>query len=288
MKIMSFVFMALGLAVVVLSIVCFISAGDIIEAAEMYTMLFGNVDIDHVKMLEMAMVEVDGFARFAYYSRVWLLIGGIVLLAVGAAFMFLGRSGNNRRAPNVRNAVPANRRVPAMTCPACGAQVESGSAFCMNCGSPMSVKPVSIKPVAVESIYCSECGAANEPGSKFCMGCGSPLGAAAPSPAPSGAHHVGSSTGTISATVVTGDAGTIRLDTSGYSTGTVRIAAGAPRAAAPAREPSVPVPEPAAPASTAAVDEYASSAGTVMINVKEKPAAKPASGKSRLMKAGDL
>ena len=291
MKKASFIVMGLGLAVTIFAIVCFIVAGNLIDTAEEqifvggYILQMGNSteNVDHVAFMEaLTMQEVGGFTEFAYYYRVWVLVAGCVVLAIGIVLLVLGLNSGKKR--KMAGPTPSGY---GMVCPSCGAPMAANSAFCMNCGASLAAKPASIKPVSVDrgpaGTFCTGCGAYVEAGSKFCMTCGTPVpgAAAAPAAAPvsGGASYVGSSTGTISATVVKGDAGTIRLDTTGTSSGTMRIDTRA-------------VAEPEPFVKHVEEERPAASSGTVMINVKSKPEepkpapAKP--GKGRLSKAGDL
>ena len=296
MKKASFAVMGLGAAVLIFAIVCFIVAGGMIKDIESYAgMLMGGMPgMDGKALIDLVIdmgFDVGGFALFAYKTRVWFLIGGLVILGGGALMFVMGGKGvkGGAKRGGKHNYVPAASYGPV--CPACGAKVNSGAAFCMNCGSPMAAAPAPA-PVIDKDVICTCCGARNEEGARFCVNCGSELidhiFEAAPAepvggPVYGGASYVGSSTGTISATVVNGEAGTIRLDTSAASsTGTVRIDTRAEAAAAAAPAPFAPAAEPAP-----FVSEPAAATGTVMLNV-EKPAEKPSPMKSRLSKAGDL
>lgn len=66
-------------------------------------------------------------------------------------------------------------------CPKCGAEVQSGVAFCSACGSPMpKVQPVNTDDL----IRCENCGAMIKKGVRFCTSCGKPMvQMAAPEPA---------------------------------------------------------------------------------------------------------
>lgn len=294
MKKASFIVMGLGLAVTIFAVVCFIVAGNLIDTAEEqlfgggYWLQMGDTsgDIDHVALMKLAMQEVGGFTEFAYYNRVWVLVAGCAVLAIGIVLLVIGLNSCKKR----KTAGPTPSGY-GMVCPSCGAPMAANTAFCMNCGASLAAKPASIKPVSVDrgpaGTFCTGCGAYVEAGSRFCMSCGTPVPgaaaepAAAPAAAPvsGGASYVGSSTGTISATVVKGDAGTIRLDTTGTSSGTMRIDTRA-------------VAEPEPFVKHVEEERPAASSGTVMINIKSKPEepkpapAKP--GKGRLSKAGDL
>ena len=296
MKKASFAVMGLGIAVLIFAIVCFIVAGSMVKDIESYAGMlmggFGGMDGGDLIDLYIEMgFDVGGFALFAYKTKIWFLIGGLAILGGGVLMFVLGGKGaakHRAKRGGKHNYVPAGSYDPV--CPVCGASVNPGSAFCMNCGSPMAAKPAPA--VMANSNICTCCGASNEAGARFCVNCGSELfdhmpagmpehAAPVSGPAYGGPAHVGSSTGTISATVVNGEAGTIRLDTSAAtSTGTVRIdtraeAAPAPASFAPAAEPAP------------FVSETAPYSSPVMPKA-EKPAEKPASMKSRLSKAGDL
>ena len=55
-------------------------------------------------------------------------------------------------------------------CPNCGMPYETGSKFCMNCGTPILSAPPA--PSAARSAFCMNCGEPLAPGDKFCMNCG--------------------------------------------------------------------------------------------------------------------
>lgn len=287
MKIASYIVMALGVVALIFAIVCMVAAGEVIDTVDMFYSSYQLMGLDHVECFEYATgVTVEAFTVFAYYARFWLLGGGIGLIVVGAALLAAAILLGKKRAGGANYvSMPS-----LMVCPGCGSSVAVNSAFCTNCGYSMTAKPVSIKPVSVDcapaAAFCMSCGAANEPGSRFCMSCGAAISgapadtsaAAAPAAAAPAAPAAGGreGAGTIKATPVTGDSGTVRLDTRGTSSGTVRIDT---RAAVPAKS---------GPASDAPAyeEEAPASSGTVLLSVREE--IRPAPMKSRLSKAGDL
>lgn len=57
-------------------------------------------------------------------------------------------------------------------CPQCGAEVQSGVAFCSSCGAPMpKVQPVNTDDL----VRCEGCGAMVKKGVRFCTSCGKPM-----------------------------------------------------------------------------------------------------------------
>lgn len=56
-----------------------------------------------------------------------------------------------------------------MKCNHCNAEVENGTKFCHNCGSP-------IEGLSQSKATCSQCGGELEVGEKFCSNCGTPVG----------------------------------------------------------------------------------------------------------------
>jgi predicted ATPase/class 3 adenylate cyclase len=50
----------------------------------------------------------------------------------------------------------------SVTCPSCGAEIETGKRFCGDCGSPVAA-------------VCASCGSSNPPGKRFCGDCGASL-----------------------------------------------------------------------------------------------------------------
>ena len=57
-------------------------------------------------------------------------------------------------------------------CPQCGAEVQSGAAFCSSCGTPMpKAQPVNTDDLA----RCDSCGAMVKKGVRFCTACGKPM-----------------------------------------------------------------------------------------------------------------
>lgn len=66
---------------------------------------------------------------------------------------------------------PAPEPEPQLNvCPNCGMPYETGSKFCMNCGTPILSAPPA--PSAARSAFCMNCGEPLAPGDKFCMNCG--------------------------------------------------------------------------------------------------------------------
>jgi len=55
-------------------------------------------------------------------------------------------------------------------CPACGADVPNGAAFCPECGTRSAAAPE--QPPVEEKVFCTNCGAQIAPGFKFCASCG--------------------------------------------------------------------------------------------------------------------
>ena len=57
-------------------------------------------------------------------------------------------------------------------CPQCGAEVQSGAAFCSSCGTPMpKAQPVNTDDL----VRCDSCGAMVKKGVRFCTACGKPM-----------------------------------------------------------------------------------------------------------------
>lgn len=57
-------------------------------------------------------------------------------------------------------------------CPQCGAEVQSGAAFCSSCGAPMpKAQPVNTNDL----IPCEGCGSLVKKGVRFCTSCGKPM-----------------------------------------------------------------------------------------------------------------
>lgn len=57
-------------------------------------------------------------------------------------------------------------------CPQCGAEIQSGAAFCSSCGTPMpKVQPVNTDDL----VRCEGCGAMVKKGVRFCTSCGKPM-----------------------------------------------------------------------------------------------------------------
>ena len=62
-------------------------------------------------------------------------------------------------------------------CPACGAEVPTGTLFCAICGTQMNTQTSNTQANSTPTEIvqrCSDCGAAIPPGSKFCTSCGKP------------------------------------------------------------------------------------------------------------------
>ncbi len=70
-------------------------------------------------------------------------------------------------APPAPAAAPATTPIPAesYTCQQCQQPVPPGGKFCMNCGTPVQVKPT-----------CPNCHQEVQPGAHFCMNCGTKMG----------------------------------------------------------------------------------------------------------------
>mgnify|MGYP002796599112 FL=1 len=57
-------------------------------------------------------------------------------------------------------------------CPHCGAEVQSGAAFCSSCGTPMT----KAQPINTDDLVrCDNCGAMVKKGVRFCTACGKPM-----------------------------------------------------------------------------------------------------------------
>ena len=75
-------------------------------------------------------------------------------------------------------------------CPACGADVLPGEAFCANCGASLAQGPISpepepeVEPELEGPPTCPACGTEIEPGDTFCSTCGFALKDVAPVPKP--------------------------------------------------------------------------------------------------------
>jgi hypothetical protein len=72
----------------------------------------------------------------------------------------------------------AENQPASMTiCPRCNGAVKPGAAFCMHCGSSLSlqVSTSSAAPATLAYVVCTNCGRQNNSGVNFCAGCGSPL-----------------------------------------------------------------------------------------------------------------
>jgi hypothetical protein len=78
----------------------------------------------------------------------------------------------------------------AIVCPACGASVAPGDAFCEHCGATLNVAAPALPQAAAPALpmlVCSNCGVQLEPDSSFCDMCGAPVNkapSATPAPAP--------------------------------------------------------------------------------------------------------
>ncbi len=82
---------------------------------------------------------------------------------------------------NCGNPLSPAEQKPEGACPKCGQQNEEGSAFCVSCGSPLS--PGEQKPEGL----CPKCGKQNPENSAFCVNCGAPLRSAEEKPTPAAA-----------------------------------------------------------------------------------------------------
>lgn len=62
----------------------------------------------------------------------------------------------------------------ADSCPACGAKISKGMAFCGNCGHKLIVaeQPAAEVPAEPRPAFCANCGAPLSPDSMFCNSCG--------------------------------------------------------------------------------------------------------------------
>lgn len=179
---------ALGTSVLIFAIVCFISAGSLLNEIEPYMKMFGGHidagDIDAGDIIDMAQAsgfDAGGFQVFAYNARVWLLVGGLALLAAGIALAVIGSKktygvqvgsaydGYDRYDDYDDVNRPAGREeTDSAACPVCGAPCGAGAAFCRSCGAALSAPKPSGK-------VCAACGAENEAEAIFCRECGQRL-----------------------------------------------------------------------------------------------------------------
>jgi Double zinc ribbon len=68
------------------------------------------------------------------------------------------------------------------TCPACQSEVPPGVAFCTNCGQNLQAATTPSMAAAPSTSICPNCGHQNNPGVKFCAECGTKLGVPATTP----------------------------------------------------------------------------------------------------------
>jgi membrane protease subunit (stomatin/prohibitin family) len=76
---------------------------------------------------------------------------------MGMGMMMASQLGQSQQQPAQQRAAPP----PGIKCQSCGAEIPSGSKFCINCGNKVG-----------GGISCPECKADVPPGSKFCLNCG--------------------------------------------------------------------------------------------------------------------
>lgn len=184
MKKAGYIVSALGVAVIIFSIVCFISAGSLLNEIERYMGIMSGY-MDAGDLLDLALesgFDEGDFRVFAYQARVWLLVGGLTLLAVGVALIFAGRKnasggygqqyipvyGGYDEYDDATVAVAHNADTASVTCPACGTACSLDAAFCRNCGTALSAPEMSAK-------ICPACGAENDADANFCRECGQKL-----------------------------------------------------------------------------------------------------------------
>lgn len=104
--------------------------------------------------------------------------------SLGKAFYEAGNENNDERFAKYFEAIASSEELirryreqiraikGTEVCPNCGAEIESGSAFCSSCGAKLPEKP--IEPVK-EQLTCPNCHEPVEEGSRFCTNCGQPL-----------------------------------------------------------------------------------------------------------------
>ena len=307
MKKAGYLVAALGVAVIIFAIVCFISAGSLLSEIEQYMGIMGGY-MDAGDMLDLALAsgfDAGDFRVFAYQARVWLLVGGLALLAVGVALIFVGRKNDYGRYGQYAPAyggydeyddvsVTVAHRVDSASifCRVCGTECSAEATFCRNCGSALS------DPEPTRNI-CPACGAENDADANFCCECGQMLGAAAGSDAEPVSEHDDWEAFRPEAAPVAAEAAPAAEE-----------AASAAEEAAPAAEEAAPAAEEAAPAAEeeepavapADVPDEPKPAETVRVDTREtadvfrksdsfdaSPASeKPAAGNPFLRKAGDL
>lgn len=184
MKKAGYIVSALGVAVIIFSVVCFISAGSLLNEIEQYMGIMSGY-MDASDMLDLALesgFDAGDFRVFAYQARVWLLVVGLALLAAGAALIFAGRKntrgvygqqynpvyGGYDEYDDTTVAVAHHADAASVTCPACGTACSADAAFCRNCGAALSAPEPSGK-------MCHACGAENDDDARFCRECGHKL-----------------------------------------------------------------------------------------------------------------
>ena len=106
-----------------------------------------------------------------------------VIAATGARHRKLGIPGEEEFAGMVASIAESEEKIKSyrqqiqdikgvVRCPQCGAEVQSGVAFCSSCGAPMpKVQPVNTG----DMVRCEGCGAMNKKGVRFCTSCGKPM-----------------------------------------------------------------------------------------------------------------
>lgn len=199
MKKAGYIVSALGVAVIIFSVVCFISAGSLLNEIEQYMGIMSGY-MDASDMLDLALesgFDAGDFRVFAYQARVWLLVVGLALLAAGAALIFAGRKntsgvygkqfipayGGYDEYDDATSAVARRADAACIICPVCSAACSADAAFCRNCGAALSAPEPSGK-------MCHACGAENDDDARFCRECGHKLDEEVCDDAPSGPAQI--------------------------------------------------------------------------------------------------
>lgn len=127
-----------------------------------------------IALVLMALAVVDILSAFnseelgAQPARIWMFVAALPFLLVGGIALNAGFLGASVRyaagevAPTARSTLDyIGSREGEISCPSCGARNKAGSAFCDDCGQPLThVCPSCRHPNAADAKFCAACGTA--------------------------------------------------------------------------------------------------------------------------------
>jgi predicted RNA-binding Zn-ribbon protein involved in translation (DUF1610 family) len=104
----------------------------------------------------------NGHRGSGHYRRRGLL-GGLLDIIASRSPVYYYDNVQYQQAP------PPVQPAPVIICASCGAQIPTGSKFCLSCGKPVGP---AVQQQPHGAAFCPNCGEAQLPNARFCQKCG--------------------------------------------------------------------------------------------------------------------